>query len=279
MQLPTLFSYKSVIRLLCLIYFFFLLPLAPPVLSAPSIEQLQSQIQLVDQKILSTQSGISTCNNTLKKLTQDSINIISGLQSSTVQNKAPLADIEKEINALTQKLNLLNKEIYKAKQDSAQAALKLDSQKVFYNRESARLQQLITAASSSIKSMTEQRDQYIKTASLTSNDVLTTLNAENAKLDLLLSNYHNELSNLKIRVAKLKQDSINITMQLQNNQALAAKDQKKHDSLIAIVNRQVQVASNQLSQAKAKRNDYLNSNNQILQNYTAQRAKPYHPQV
>jgi len=273
MQLPTFFSYKSVNKLLKLNYFFFLLPLAHPALSTPSIEQLQSQIQLVDQKILSTQSGISACNNTLKKLTQDSIAAISGLQTNAVQNKTPLADIEKEIAALSQKLNLLNKEIYKAKQDSAQAALKLDSQKVFYNRESARLQQLITAASSSIKSMTEQRDQYIKTASLTSNDALITLNAENAKIDLLLSNHHNELSNLKIRVAKLKQDSINITIQLQNNQAFASKDLKKHDSLIAIVNRQVQVASNQLSQAKAKRNDFLNSNNQILQNYTAQRAK------
>lgn len=273
MQLPTLLSYKSVNNLLNLNYLFFLLSLAFPVLSAPSIQQLQSQIQLVDQKILSTQSGISACNNTLKKLTQDSIATISGYQTNALQNNAPLTDIEKEIAALSQKLNLLNKKIYKAKQDSIQAAFKLDSQKVSYNRESARLQQLISAASNSIKSMTEQRDQYIKTASLTSNDALTTLNAENARIDLLLSNYHNELSNLKIRVAKLKQDSINIATQLQNNQALASNDLKKHDSLVTIINRQVQIASNQLSQAKAKRNDFLNSNNQTLQNYTAQRAK------
>jgi len=273
MQLPILFSYRSIIKSLSLYYVFFLLPLATTVLSTPSIEQLQSQIMLIDQKILSTQSDISACNNTLHKLTQDSIAAISGFQTSTQQNKAPLTDIEKEIAALSQKLNQLNKEIYAIKQDSIQAAYKLDSQKVYYTKESARLQQLISATSASIKSMTEQRNQYIRTASLTSNDALTALNAENARIDLLLSNYHNELSNLKIRVAKLKQDSINITIQLQNNQALASKDMRKHDSLIDITNRQVQIASNQLSQAKAKRNDFLNANNQILQNYTSQRAK------
>ncbi len=274
MQLPTLFSYKSVNKLLSLQNFiFFLLTLTHPTLSTPSIEQLQVQIQLIDQKILSTQSNISVCNNTLSKLTQDSITTISGYQTNAQKNKAPLTDLEKEIAAISQKLNLINKEIYKAKQDSAQTAQKLDSQIVSYNRESTRLQQLISAASNSIKSMTEQRNQYIKTASLTNNNALTALNAENAKIDLLLSNYHNELSNLKIRVAKLKQDSINITMQLQNNQVLASKDLKKHDSLIDITNRQVQIASNQLSQVKAKRNDFINSNNQILQNYTAQRAK------
>ncbi len=273
MQLPTVFSYKSVIKLLCLIYLFFLLPLASPVFSAPSIQQLQSQIQLIDQKILSTQSDISACNNALKKLSQDSIATITNHQTNTLKNKTPLTDIEKEIVALSQKISQLNKEIYEAKQDSTQTAHKLDSQKVLYTRESTKLQQLISAASSSIKSMTEQRNQYIKTASLTSNDALIKLNAENAQIDLLLSKYHNELSNLKIRVEKLKQDSINLTTQLQNNQALASIELKKHDSLIAIINRQVQIASNQLSQAKAKRNGFFDSNNQILQKYTSQRAK------
>ncbi len=273
MQLPTLFLYRSVIKLLRINYVFFLLPLASPALSVAPTEHLQSQIQYTDQKILSTKYSISAQKNALNKLTQDSIVAVSAYQSHALQNKTPSANIENEIATLSQKMNLLNKQLYEAKQDSTQAVHKLDSQKVFYTKESARLQQLISATSSSLKTMKKQRNQHILTASLTSNDALTTLNAENARLDLLLSNYHNELANLKIRVEKLKQDSINITVQLQKSQSLASQDLKKYDSLTSITNRQVQIASNQLSAAKTKRNDFLTSNNQILQNYTSQRAK------
>ena len=273
MQLPVLFSYKSVLKILALNSLCHLFFLQTPVLSTSLSEQLQSQIQDTDQKIQYTQSAISACNNTLNKLAADSVAAITSYQANTSQNKSPLSDIDKEIASLSQKVTLLNKQIFEVKQDSSLTVHKLDSQKISFSRESTRLQQLISAASSSIKSMTEQRDQHIKTASLTSNNALVTINAENARIDLLLSNHHNELTNLNARREKLKQDSILLTTQLYNIQTLASSDQRKYDSLIATVNHQVQLASNLVSQAKTKRNAFLTTNNQILQNYTAQRAK------
>ncbi|HEX3020057.1 MAG TPA: hypothetical protein VHP36_07130 [Chitinispirillaceae bacterium] len=273
MQLSVLFSYRSAFQKKAIIPVLLSLIVLVSTSYASLTEQLQFQIQDIDSKIQTLKSEITECNNSLKKLTEDNVTIMASFQNSASKNRSPLSNIEKEIAMLSEKVSLLNKQIFEAKQDSSQLEQRLQQQKISYNRESASLRQLILDATNSIKTMSEQRDQFIKTASLTNNDAQVTINAEDAKIDLLLSNYYNELNNLNARREKLKQDSIILSAQLAKNQALASNDLRKYDSLITIVNHSVQVASNILSQAKTKYNNFKNSNKQILQGYSSQHAK------
>ena len=149
---------------------------------------------------------------------------------------------------MSQKISQLNKEIYEAKQDSTKQ-LQTDSQKVLYTRESTNpTAHLCRFQQHKIDDRTAQLIH--KNRIPTSNDALIKPTQKTPK-SIFLSKYHNELLNLKIRVEKLKQDSINLTTQLQNNQALASIE-LKHDSLIAIINRQVQIASNRFHRQRPK---------------------------
>lgn len=241
--------------------------------SASQIEQLQYQLQDIENKIQNTNSSIQSCNLTLEKLTQDSINTVTQFQSSQSQRKGPLSNLEMDLVTASQQVETLKREILQAKQDSIQTSMKLEEQRNSFKRENGTLQKLITAASNDLKSMRSQRDQYLLTASLTSNNNITTINAENARIDLLLSKYHNELANLSANREHLKQDSTLKVSQLQSDMAIASSDLKALDTEIAAANLAVQEASNRLSQVKKKRSESQLANNQVLQSYTNQRAK------
>lgn len=236
-------------------------------------EQLQSQILQINQNMQTVQDNIAHYTNNLQKIQQDSLSTALQIQGLKNQNNTPLSSIDQNISSLYQKIEDLKKKIAQARQDSAQNALNYASRKQSFNTENARLQQLILSVTNDIKNLNQQREQHLRTVSMTTNNAATEINTEIAKIDLQLANYHNELNNLKARRAQMVQDSTLKTAQLQNNQSVAAMELKTRDSLLGLTNQKVQELSNRLTQLKKKHADAQMSINTGLQNNTTQRAR------